>query len=134
MNARQSPKVWVDDLGILHIDYGDREEITVEDLESAYRQHLVVSPMKHPVITTGRGIGKANSEAQRFASEPKICAVCSASAVVVQSAWQMHLGRIFMLLFRPPYPTRLFVSERDALEWLKQYLPPVPLGPGIGDQ
>lgn len=117
----------MDEVGILHIDDGNREEITVDDLEEAYRRHLTISPMKHPVITAGRGFGKASSEVQRFASEPKICAVCSASAIVVQSAWQMHLGRIFMLLFRPPYPTRLFVSEHDAIEWLKQYLPPVPL-------
>lgn len=127
MNTSEWPAVQLDDLGVLHIDYGDYEEITLEDLDLAYERHMAISAMKHPVLTTGRGLGKVSAEVQRRVSEPKFCAVVSANAMIVQSAWQMHLGRIFMLLYRPPYPTRLFVSEREAIEWLKQYLPPVPL-------
>lgn len=121
------PYVRVDETGILHIDYGTRERITIADIGEAYRLHMQISPMKHPVMTSGSGFGKVDADAQHFASSPEVVAVCSANAIIVQSAWQMHLGRLFMLVYRPPYPVRLFTDRAEALAWLSQFLPPQPL-------
>jgi hypothetical protein len=126
MNA--PPEVWLDDTGILHIDYGRREQVTAADIQAAYRLHMALSPRKHPVLTVGSGFGRVDAAAQRYASSPEIVAVCAANALVVQSAWQMHLGRLFLHLYRPPYPVRLFTDRAMAIDWLKQYLPPPDAG------
>lgn len=125
--SSRAPRVWVEDDGILCIDYGIIEHLTVEDVERAYRMHLELSPMQHPVLTSGRGLGKVNMEVQRYVSRPEICAVCKASALMVSSAWQMHLGRMFLYYFKPPYPTRLFTDGAEARAWLRQFLPPAPI-------
>lgn len=125
--ASRAPRVWVEADGILCIDYGIIEHLTVEDVERAYRMHLEISPMQHPVLTSGRGLGRVNMDVQRYVSRPEICAACKASALMVSSAWQMHLGRMFLYYFKPPYPTRLFTDGTEARNWLRQFLPPVPI-------
>ncbi len=130
--SSREPRVWVEDDGILCIDYGIIEYLTVEDIECAYRMHLEISPMQHPVLTSGRGLGKVNIDVQRYVSRPEICAVCKASALMVNSAWQMHLGRMFLYYFKPPYPTRLFTDKAEARDWLRQFLPPTAIdGPSL---
>jgi hypothetical protein len=32
------------------------------------------------------------------------------------------MGEMFMMFHKPPYPTRMFHREDDALEWLKTFL------------
>ena len=41
-------------------------------------------------------------------------------AMLVQSPMQRMLGNIFLRINRPPYPTRLFSREQEALQWLRE--------------
>ena len=40
-------------------------------------------------------------------------------AMVVRTPMQRMLGNLFFKINRPPYPTRLFNEEDEAIEWLR---------------
>ncbi len=48
--------------------------------------------------------------------------VHSAAALLAQSPLSKVLGNLFLGLNKPLFPTRLFTSEKDAIEWLKGYI------------
>jgi CO dehydrogenase/acetyl-CoA synthase gamma subunit (corrinoid Fe-S protein) len=45
-----------------------------------------------------------------------------AMALISKSALGRMVANLFFGLKPPPYPTRMFENEKDAKEWLKQYL------------
>ena len=45
-----------------------------------------------------------------------------AQAIIVDSPVSRLIGSFFLGLNKPPFPTKLFTSEADAVEWLKGYL------------
>ena len=45
-----------------------------------------------------------------------------ALALITNSTVSKSIANLFLLLKEPPYPTRLFTDEREAKEWLKNYL------------
>jgi hypothetical protein len=45
--------------------------------------------------------------------------------MLVSSPMQRMVGNIFFKINRPPYPTRLFSQQTDALQWLRELEEPV---------
>lgn len=45
-----------------------------------------------------------------------------AMAIISKSALGRMVANLFFGLKPPPYPTKMFENEREAREWLKQYL------------
>ncbi len=61
------------------------------------------------------------TEARDFAGEetPKFV---KALALITNSELSRMIANVFFALKKPPYPTRLFTNEKEAKEWLKNYL------------
>lgn len=64
-----------------------------------------------PNISTEDGVRQhyAGAEAARF---------CLASALLIGSASGRIVGNFFISISRPPFPTRMFTVESDAVAWL----------------
>jgi hypothetical protein len=45
-----------------------------------------------------------------------------ALALLTNSSLSKMIAEIFMLVKKPPYPTRMFTSEAEALIWIRSYL------------
>lgn len=45
-----------------------------------------------------------------------------AMALVSSSSVGKAIGNFFILLSSPPYPTRIFSNQKDAVNWLMQYI------------
>jgi hypothetical protein len=60
-------------------------------------------------------------EARDYAGEetPKLI---KALALITNSVISRLVANVFLTLKKPPYPTRMFTSEQNAREWLRQYL------------
>jgi len=60
-------------------------------------------------------------EARDFAGEetPKFI---KALALITNSQLSKMISNLFFALKRPPYPTKMFRNEKEAKDWLKQYL------------
>ena len=66
-------------------------------------------------VTTG-----ANRAARKYYVGPESAEFKLGMAMLVVSPFQRMLGNIFIYLGNPPYPTRLFSSEPDAIKWLEE--------------
>lgn len=60
-------------------------------------------------------------EARTFAAEetPKFI---KALALITNSSLSKMIAELFLLVKKPPYPTKMFSTEVEAKNWLKQYV------------
>ncbi len=116
-------KIWLEDDGIVRIKYPDNFHITMDVMESVYQQHLQITTEKRPILADCGTVASVDYDAQQFVSTEERAALTSALAVIVKSAFTRAMGEMFMMFHKPPYPTRMFQHEEDALEWLKTFLP-----------
>ena len=46
----------------------------------------------------------------------------TSAAILIDSALSRMIGNVFITFNKPMFPTRLFISETEAIEWLKGFL------------
>ena len=120
-----APEVTLGDDGIMRVDYSRYDHVTLASLRYVHARHVALCPSgKIPVLFVGSHIGRVDYAAQRYVSSPEVCAGISAGAIVVQSFLERHLGRMFLVYHRPPFPVRIFSDTAAALSWLRGFLPP----------
>lgn len=78
---------------------------------------------KCPLLIDLNGSHSISQDARRYYSSEEAGKYISASALVIGSPVSRVLGSFFLGLNKPAYPVRLFTSEGDALEWLKEFTP-----------
>jgi transcriptional regulatory protein LevR len=75
-----------------------------------------------PLLVDMRQQKSISREARQFYSRKETMDTVTALALIVESAISKVLANFFLGLNKPPYPTRLFTVEAEAIEWLKGYL------------
>jgi len=110
--------------GIFQIDYSRCSVLTLDQAQAAHAEHRrVCRGRPTPVVLVGGHIGRVEYRAQRFASEPSVCAITTAVAIVVSSFLERHLSRLFLMYHRPPYPVQVFSDLASARHWLLNSFP-----------
>ena len=117
------PRVWLEDDGIMRIAYPQDFHLTLDAMRSVHRLHVQISTEKRPLLVYANSVASAEYEAQQFASSDEAVALVSGMAIVVKSFFTRAMADIFMRFHRPPYPTRVFTAEHDAIKWLWQSFP-----------
>lgn len=116
-----TPRIWLGDDGIMRIECPQDYHLTLEDIQDLNRRHREISCEYRPLLAYGETVAAAEHEAQQFASNKEVVEVVSALAIIVNSFFTRALAEIFMKFHKPPYPTRVFNREADALAWLEPY-------------
>jgi hypothetical protein len=105
--------------GIFLIDYNHCSTLTLDQAHAAHAEHRRLCPGRRtPVLLTAGRVGRVDYRVQRFASEPSVCAITSAMAIVVHSFLERHLSKLFLMYHRPPYPVQIFSDVASARDWL----------------
>ena len=117
------PRIWLEEDGLVRIEYPQNFHVTLDVMESVYEQHLRITTEKRPILAYAESVASADYEAQQFASTEKAAALTSALAIIVKSVFTRAMGELFMRFHKPPYPTRIFNDEAQAIEWLVTFLP-----------
>lgn len=120
----RTSKVWLDEDGIFRTLSLPDVNVTLEDFKAINRQHRrLCGGKKTPILNDIRGAKTMVSrEARIFAASEEACEITSAAALLVGSPVSRVIGNFFLGINRPPYPTRLFTSEAEAIKWLKGFL------------
>jgi hypothetical protein len=113
------PRAELADDGIVRVDYGNCGTLTLGVMRDVHAQRQRLSGSKLPVLLCANHVVGVEYDAQRFACSAAVCAITAAVAIVVRSFLQRHLVEMFLAYHRPPYPTRLFRTEEEALDWLR---------------
>jgi hypothetical protein len=114
--------MWFDEHGIFCSVTKKNASITKEALEDSFkyiRKHA--GDKKICWLGDVTNASFPTKEARDYSGDetPKIV---EALAIIVNSEISKLVANAFLALKKPPYPTKMFTSEKDAREWLQQYL------------
>jgi hypothetical protein len=117
----KTAKIWICKEEIFHISCLPG---SVHGLEEAL-ENMEVFPtegkVELPVLADIRHVKAIEREAREvYRSRDKYNMQVSALAILVGSPLSRAIGNFFIGLSRMPMPTRLFTSEADAVQWLKE--------------
>lgn len=117
-------KVWLDEDGIFRTLSLPGVNATLEDFKAINRHHRrLCGGKKTPVLNDiRRAKAMINRDARTFASSEEACEITSAVALLVDSPVSRVIGNFFLGINKPPFPTKLFTSETQAIKWLKGFL------------
>jgi hypothetical protein len=114
--------LWIgeDGIGRLAILHGAEE--TLEDVINNVEAGIKLDEgRKIPLLCDISGLKSISREAREFYTGEETTKLVSASAILVDSQVGRLIGNFFIAVNRPSYPTRIFISESKAIEWLKGF-------------
>ena len=120
-------KAYIDNNGIMHVEYPNLSIVSIHDVQEEYRKRLAITNTKTPLLVKIHGIASFSEDAKIFLCSVDHCAITSAAAVIGDSkAGYFEYSKILMDLFKglnkPPFDFEYFEDEESAITWLKTYL------------
>jgi hypothetical protein len=115
-------RLWIDGDRVIHIHFKPTDKHGIDEARSVVSAHNqlaagsqcpVLADIQH--VTVG-----ANRDAREYYVSEESSRYKTGMAMIVSSPMQRMLGNIFFKINRPPYPTRLFSRQADALKWLHE--------------
>ena len=98
----------------------------VLDLKEAQNDFEVASKLldykKVPVLANSSQALEHTKEARAFYASKEIGEKITAMAVLVDSTAMKLIANLFISFYKPLFPTKLFTSERSAVQWIKQFV------------
>ena len=115
--------LWIDAQRIIHIRFNDNPSHGISEAKAVVEAHnQLAAGTPACVIADIRSVKVgANREARKYYVSPESAEYKTAMAMLVSSPIQRMLGNIFLKLNRPPYPTRIFNQEPEAIQWLTDF-------------
>lgn len=109
--------------GVFH----PRAEVTGDDARINLRTCASLVPGRRvPVLVDLRLIRSQSAEARALFAGSDATAFTTAVALLIASPLSRVLGNFYLGFNRPQTPTRLFVTEAEAVEWLTTFETPSP--------
>lgn len=114
-------RIWEDD-GILVCKFADGLEMDLDIAKACVGLRLEYSRGESfALLVNMKGMKSATKEAREYMSNEGSRQVL-AGALLISSPVSRVLGNVFLSLNRPQVATRLFTTERSAVEWLKKFI------------
>lgn len=114
-------EIWLDN-GIVNVVYEPKLRITLEVAKQITEQRLKVLDVPRPVLIDVRHGTSIDKAARDFwGKEDSSLRHVTAGAILVKNQMQKLVAMAFIALNKEPVPTKIFVSEKKALEWLEHY-------------
>jgi len=104
--------------GIIEIVLAKDLVMTVERAQALNAALLELADRPTPVLTDIRGVRKAGIPTMRYAAGRDASGRATRLAMLMGSPVSRMIGSVFLGMWKPPYPTRLFTDEDAAVTWL----------------
>ena len=114
--------MWLDD-GIIRekVQAGSAVDLDVAKEEIAAYVVLCKNEAR-PILVNIRNVKSATGEARSHLAGEKAATVIRAVALLIGSPLSKIIGNFFLGLNKTSFPSKLFTSEGEALEWLRGFL------------
>jgi hypothetical protein len=114
---------WFDEHGIL-ISESKPIEKSIEHYDELFELYNTLSDNGTKKLCTMGNISKSQELTKHVRDyiSGQLPKYIKAMALVSNSAVGKMVGNFFIILSRPPYPTRIFSNKEDAINWLKEHL------------
>ena len=101
------------------------EETLADAIENVRAAVALSGGRRYPVLADSRLVKSGGDRAVRaYYAGPELTATIRAVAVLIVSPVQRVIANFFLGLHKPPYPSRVFTSETEALAWLQRFVQP----------
>lgn len=116
-------EVWLGEDGICRVVLMPGVMVGLAEMkENLAAQWSVIGSGKAPALVDMRDINASTQGAREFTAGEEYAQAVSAVAILENTTIGKILGNLFINFSKPIYPTRLFTSESQAIEWLKQFV------------
>lgn len=117
-------RVWEDD-GILCIEYPHGAKVDLQMAHGTFRRRkafLAASGRsRHRIMIIGSRVLAFDYASYRFSASKEVSNTVTAAALVCGSALERHMSSLFINMWRPVYPIRIFESTDAARRWLETF-------------
>jgi len=120
-----SSTCWFDDNGILFSvpDAGTPKDLTMEEiLKEMERFREIIGNKKVCMVAESNHQSRPPTRSERDFIAEQINSVTKAMAIITTSPLSRMVANLFFSLKPPSYPAKMFSNEKDATEWIKQYV------------
>jgi hypothetical protein len=114
----RAAEISVEPDGLVLIRIKEGLDLEAEHMREVLEARFALAPSAAPVLVDARRVRSMTREAQEISAAPDVRPFTARLAVLVGSPVSVVLGNFFMVIVRPPYPTRLFRDEARARAWL----------------
>lgn len=116
-------QIWLDQEGILWVRLLPGAILTLVEAEkNTAIMHQLAGGKKRPIFTDMRQIGGITREARQFSASDAVQQVSRALAMHVNSPFTKSLGNLWLGINKPPFPSKMFISEIAAIAWMRGFL------------
>jgi hypothetical protein len=109
--------------GIMYIRISPEKEETVELVKEMVKKMGEMTGHKQvPMLARHEEFalpGKANRD---YWAKKESCPYSKADAFMIKSTAMQFIANFYLRINKPERPTRMFVNEDDAIQWLKTFL------------
>ncbi len=114
--------MWFDENGILCSVAKKVSPQTVEEAKKTMEElRMITGGKKNCLLSDSTDSTPLNKEMRDYAAKV-IPEIAKAIAIISRSAVGKMVANLFFSIKKQPYPVQIFTDEREAKEWLKQYL------------
>jgi len=115
--------IWMDPQRIIHICFKESDCHGLKEAQEVVQAHNQLAEGSPACVLADIRAVKVGADraARKHYVSAESAEFKSGMAMLVSSPMQRMLGNIFFQLNRPPYPTRLFSQEEEALQWLEHF-------------
>ena len=116
-------RTWIGEDGILRTVMSQGCQIDVEEAREVSQAHQRLLGSKRAAsLVDIRGVAHSSHGARALLRDQPEERFPIALALLAASGASKVVGNFFLRLGQPSFPTRLFTSESEAIEWLKGFL------------
>ncbi len=115
-------EIYIDNDGILYVEMFENADVTLEKVKENFDalKKLLGSDKALVLIKIKKGF-KFHSDARRYAALAGNEINRVATAFVVNSFASKLVVNLYIKFNKPAVPTRMFLSEKNALKWLRSF-------------
>ncbi len=115
--------LWLGEDGIVRLIWVPGAEVTMADARESMAAYLTINQgRQRPMLVDTSTMKSLAREARHYYASEEAASLATAVALIVGTPVSRVLGNFYLGLSNPQLPTRLFVSEAEAVEWLKGYI------------
>jgi len=117
-------KIWLGEDGIVRsVSTRPQYKLMLAETKEILSAILKVSNgKKRPYCADSSDIRYADRESREYAASEEFAEAITAMAILIGSPVSKIIGNFFLNINKPKFPTRLFISETEAIEWLKGFI------------
>jgi hypothetical protein len=119
----RTAKLWLGDDGIIRkIFLKDADETLQDALESEEVIKKLSLEKKRPILVDFTGLHSMDPEARDYYISDRAGSLLLACGGVTRSMIGRVISNFFIGFNKPPTPVKLFKTEQESIEWLKQFI------------